>query len=149
MTPGLPDALPDGLPDALAATHRAANDFDRPWTAAEFAALLGAPGVVLTGDATAFVLGRVTLDEAEVLTLATHPDHRRQGRARSALDAFVAGAARAGATRVLLDVAADNTAARALYVGAGFVQVARRPRYFARAGGAVDAIVMARDALAD
>lgn len=131
-------------PDALAETHAAANSVDRAWSAAEFAALLDAPGALLTGDATAFVLGRVTLDEAEILTLATHPDHRGEGRARAALAAFIAASADRGAARVFLEVAEDNAAARALYDTAGFVHIARRPGYFARAGGAVAALVMER-----
>ena len=132
-------------PEILAATHAAANDRDRPWTAAEFAALLEGAGAILTGDARSFVLGRVTLDEAEVLTLATAPAHRRQGLARGALDAFVAAAAARGAGRVFLDVAEDNAAALALYRAAGFREIGRRRDYFVRAGGAVAGLVMARD----
>ncbi len=130
---------------ALAQTHAAASDRDRPWSAAEFTALLATPGAFATGDAVAFVLGRVTLDEAEILTLACHPDYRRQGRARAALAEFADAASGRGAVRVFLDVAEDNTAARALYDAAGFTLVGRRPGYFARSGGAVAALVMARD----
>ena len=39
--------------------------------------LLPQTGVILCGDAKSFVLGRVIAGEAEVLTLATHPDHQR------------------------------------------------------------------------
>jgi ribosomal-protein-alanine N-acetyltransferase len=39
-------------------------------------------------------------------------------------------AAAAGAARMLLEVAEDNAAARALYAAAGFAPAGRRPRYY-------------------
>ena len=71
----------------LAATHARAMPH-RPWTANAFARLLDSAGVFLIGDARCFALGRVAADEAELLTLACDPDHRRQGLARAALTAF-------------------------------------------------------------
>ena len=131
---------------ALADTHRRAFTDERPWSAGEFADLLDKPTTRLTGDAQSFVLGQIVADEAEVLTLATHPDHRRRGLARAALDAFLDAAATAGAATVFLDVAADNAPALALYARAGFAECGRRPRYYARTGGtAVDAVLMRRD----
>ena len=133
-------------PQALAATHAAAFTTERPWTAAEFANLLNQPTTLLTGTADSFVLGRVILDEAEILTLATAPAARRQGRARTALTAFLTAARARGATRTLLDVAEDNTPARALYASAGFAQIARRAAYYTAPDGTrTAAIVMARD----
>jgi ribosomal-protein-alanine N-acetyltransferase len=133
-------------PGTLAATHAAAYTTERPWTAAEFTALLARPGTVLTGDERAFLLGQVILDEAEVLTLATHPAHRRQGLARAALVAFLDAARTNGATRAFLDVAEDNAPARALYATAGFTQIARRPAYYTAPDGTrTAALVMSRD----
>ena len=40
---------------------------------------------------------------------------------------------------MLLEVAADNDAAQALYASAGFVEIARRPGYYP---GGRDAVVM-------
>lgn len=143
--PGLPDARAAALAARLAPVHARAFTMPRPWSQAEFAALLSAPGVILCGDTGAFVLGRVTLDEAEVLTLATDPALRRQGRARAALEAFHAAAAAAGAVSCFLEVAEDNAAARALYAAAGYAPVGRRPGYFRAAEGHdVAAIVMRR-----
>jgi [ribosomal protein S18]-alanine N-acetyltransferase len=130
-------------PGALAATHAAAFEDERAWTEAEFAGLLAQPGVILCGTPRSFALGRVTLDDAEVLTLATVPAARRQGLARAALVALTAGAARAGAVRMFLEVAEDNLAAIALYHSCGFLQVGRRPGYYARLSGPkVAALVM-------
>ncbi|MCZ4261743.1 GNAT family N-acetyltransferase [Limimaricola sp. G21655-S1] len=121
-------------PRALAATYAAAFPDERGWSTEEFAALLAAPGAILAGDASGFVLGRVTLDEAEIITLATHPDHRRQGRARTALEAFHDAARAAGAVTIFLEVAEDNAPARALYERMGYARAGRRPGYYPRAG---------------
>jgi ribosomal-protein-alanine N-acetyltransferase len=135
-------------PDALARLHAAAFAEERPWerswSAAEFADLLEAPGALLLGDGRAVLLARVTLDEAEVLTLATSPAHRRRGLARDLLLRFHHEAARRGATRAVLEVAEGNEAARALYAGAGYEAVGRRPAYYARPGGRMAALVLAR-----
>ncbi len=118
-------------PEALADTHaRAFAGQGRAWSAAEFAALLASPHVFVTGDARGFALVRVIADEAELLTLATDPDHRRQGHARACLVAFFAEARARGAATAFLEVAEDNAAALALYRGAGFTQTARREGYY-------------------
>lgn len=116
--------------DDLAALHTRAFSATRAWAAAEFSSLLAQPGTILTGDTRCFALIRVTLDEAEVLTIATDPAHRRQGLARITLKAAEHSALRTGATQIFLEVAEDNTAARALYAGAGYDQVGRRPGYY-------------------
>ena len=130
-------------PATLAATHARAFVETRGWSALEFAALLASPGVIMTGDSTAFVLGRVTVDEAEVLTLATDPTHQRRGLARTVLAAFEAQARIAGAKTVFLEVAEDNHPANALYAAANYEQVGRRPGYYATlTGNRVAALIL-------
>lgn len=132
-------------PAEMAALHAAAMTVPRPWTAAEFDALLAHPGTFVTGDATAFAMGRVVLDEAELLTIATHPAHRRRGLGRARLAAFEAEARTRGARAALLEVAADNAAAVALYHGAGYSRTGLRRRYYRpEKGPAVDALVLAK-----
>lgn len=128
----------------MAAIHaRAFAGQGRAWTAAEFAGLAQSPHVFAVGDAEAFALGRVAADEAELLTLATDPNHRRQGRARACLAAFEAEARARGACAAILEVAADNAAALALYRPAGYVQTACRKRYYPRGHGhAADALIL-------
>ena len=133
-------------PSDLAATHRLAFAHERPWSAVEFADLLAQRGVILCGMADSFILGRVTFDEAEVLTLATAPDHRRRGLARAALTEFNDRAMRVGAQTVFLEAAADNDAAIALYRACDFATVGRRRAYYVRKDApAADALVMRRD----
>ncbi len=119
-------------PDALAALHAAAFTDQRPWSAAEFTTLLASPHVCLIAQPKGFALGRVILDEVELLTIATAPDARRQGIGRTLLAAFEAEAHRRGACLAHLEVAADNHAARALYAAAGWKDVGRRPAYYPR-----------------
>jgi len=133
------------LAEALSATHALAFEDTRSWSADEFRSLLADPSVFHIGDAACFLLARVVLDEAEILTLATHPDSRRQGRAAAALGLFVEKAAVRGADTAFLEVAADNKAALALYFGGGFTEVARRRDYYRRQDGtAADAVILSR-----
>ncbi|SHL38214.1 ribosomal-protein-alanine N-acetyltransferase [Roseovarius marisflavi] len=131
-------------PEDMARTHaRAFADTSRGWSAQEIADLLQSPLVFALGDARAFALGRAIADEAELLTLATDPDHRRKGLARACLAAFEASAQARGARTAFLEVAADNAEARALYDKAGYGQTARRKGYYARRdSGPVDALIL-------
>ena len=133
-------------PEALAATHaRAFARQGRGWRPDEIAGLLDQPHVLLIGNATAFALVQVVAGEAELLTIATDPDHRRKGRARDVLTDALQKAAGCGAARMFLEVAADNAAALALYADAGFRETGRRAGYYARDTGSVDAVTMALD----
>jgi ribosomal-protein-alanine N-acetyltransferase len=131
------------LAAALAALHAMA--FADPWPASAFAALLSLPETRLDAVADGFILTRLAADEAEVLTLAVCPLGRRRGVGRRLVDTAAAALAAEGATRLFLEVAEDNAAARALYAAAGFAEVGRRPGYYGRPSGAVDALVLARD----
>lgn len=135
-------------PDTLAALHARAFSATRAWTAAEFANLLAQPGMLLTGDARCFALTRVTLDEAELLTIATDPAHRRQGLARLTLQTAENSAVKSGAAQMFLEVAEDNTAARALYADCGYDQVGRRPGYYLPKDASPVAALVLRKALA-
>lgn len=129
----------------LARTHRAAFTSPRPWHAAEFDDLLQSPACFVTGSAHCFALTRVIIDEAELLTIATHPDHQRHGLARACMADWQETAHARGATRAFLEVAADNAAAIALYHICGFETDGIRPGYYRRHGQpAVDARLMAR-----
>lgn len=75
-------------------------------------------------------------DEAELLNLAVDPAFRRRGVGRALLEALekaVAGA-------IFLEVAENNSAARALYRGAGWEDVALRKGYYDH--GNINGIVM-------
>jgi ribosomal-protein-alanine N-acetyltransferase len=144
------------LATALAAVHAAAFAGEgRGWSSLEILALLTEPAISVrvAGGTPAeadgalapagFALYRAVADEAELLTLAVAPERRRRGLGAGLLAACEAGARAAGATRMFLEVAAGNAAARALYDRAGFRQCGRRPGYYRRPdGGRDDAVVM-------
>jgi ribosomal-protein-alanine N-acetyltransferase len=135
--------------DALALAKAHASAFAAPWPPEAFAGLLGAPGVfalAAVADApVGLILMRAIAGEAEVLTLAVEPSHRRRGVARALLEAGLAQAAAAGAEACFLEVAADNPAAVALYRAAGFETAGHRRGYYRRPDGEeVDALVLRR-----
>lgn len=131
---------------ALAEIH--ARAFDTPWSQNEIAKLMQNPAVfaLLAEDEAAhgFVLAWAAAGDSEVLTLAVAPEARRSGVGSALMTMAMANAALCGATGMTLDVAADNTAARALYERLGFVEVGRRIGYYLRADGAADALVLRR-----
>lgn len=132
-------------PEILAQTHAAANTVDAAWSAKEFAELLASPLIFMTGDNTTFCLARVVADEAEILTVATHPDHQNQGRARKVLTAFEITAQSRGATTAYLEVAADNVPAIALYTACRYQKTGLRKAYYLRSDGQkIDAVLMSK-----
>lgn len=130
-------------PQDMAATHAAAFRQARPWAASEFADLLSQRFCHAIGDRDCFALVRVIADEAELLTIATHPHMQRRGLARACMRTWHQTARGLGATRGFLDVAADNRPALALYTACGYRRCGLRPGYYPRRdGGAVDAVLM-------
>ena len=91
---------------------------------------------------TGFALARDLGEEAEVLTLGVLPEARRHGVGRALLDAVLVETRRRGLASIVLEVAADNGEARRLYAGCGFRQVGRRPRYYRRPDGMVEALIL-------
>jgi ribosomal protein S18 acetylase RimI-like enzyme len=97
---------------------------------------------VLIDDLEAYGVAAVAGDVADLERIAVMPSRRRQGIARRLLDALCAAASAQGASRMLLEVAADNDAALGFYESYGFTTISRRPGYY---GGGVDALVMQLD----
>lgn len=132
--------------DTLAALHRAAFVVPRPWTKAEITDLLAGKGTfVWHGAGPAMVMGRVIADEAELLTLAVHPDARKRGYGRAALRQFDEMASQRGAQTAFLEVAADNLAAYALYVSENWRESGRRKNYYSGPDGRkIDALTFSK-----
>jgi len=99
--------------EAMAAIHRAC--FARNWSADEIAQFMGAPGRISLLASPApqqtvqgFLIARGAGDEAEILTLAVDPSHRRQGLARALLTAAIDSLRKAGAKWLFLEVESGN-----------------------------------------
>ncbi len=138
---------------ALPAIHE--EDFVRPWTESEFAALLeqdtvfgfaarevGNPHAGIVG----FVLARLAAGEAEILTVAVSRDRRRQGIGWQLMDAVLRELHAQRAEALFLEVDETNQPAIALYRRLGFGQVGHRPNYYrSPERGPTGALVMRRD----
>lgn len=134
---------------ALARLHALAFPHE-PWDVAALAGMLATPGTAAltagaltsSGGATGFVLSRVVLDEAEILTICVGEAARRRGVGAALLQAARDAAAADGAASLYLEAAADNVSALALYRSAGFAEVGRRRGYYRRGAEKIDALVM-------
>ncbi|TIS01619.1 MAG: ribosomal-protein-alanine N-acetyltransferase, partial [Mesorhizobium sp.] len=138
---------------AVAVLHR--EDFVRPWTDGEFAALLEQDTVFgyaarETGQGAkppvGFVLARLAAGEGEILTVAVARAHRRQGLGWQLIDAVLRELHAQRAEALFLEVDETNTPAIALYRRLGFRQVGQRPNYYrSTEHGPTGALVMRRD----
>lgn len=70
------------------------------------------------------------LDEGQIANIAVAPDRRGRGIGKTLLAALLDGARKAGLATVTLEVRPSNTAALALYRGAGFAETGRRRHFY-------------------
>jgi len=84
----------------------------------------------LDGELVGYAVLMTAGEVADVQRVAVADAYRRRGIGRQLLDALVGEATRRGCTELLLEVADDAAAARALYAAAGFVLVSRRASYY-------------------
>jgi Fur family transcriptional regulator, ferric uptake regulator len=142
-----------GLQHAGALARLHATLFEAAWDADTFKELMAFPGSLafaagpsvvggvvggvagsLRKEPWGLILGRVVVDEAEILTLGVAESRRRLGIAGRLIDKLCQAASKRGAQRLHLEVAESNSAARALYAGVGFRELGRRRGYYERAG---------------
>lgn len=83
--------------------------------------------------------------QADVLTIAVHPDRWARGIGSLLLGALIDEASRRGCTEIFLEVRKDNPRAQGLYRRRGFEEIGVRRGYYQPSG--VDAIVMRKDLL--
>lgn len=125
------------------------------WDAAALAGLLAIPRVgghlaeTGTGAPVGLLFDLIVAGEAEILTIGVDPAFRRQGIARALITDLFARALCAGATRIMLEVAAGNVEALRLYEGGGFRRVGQRPNYYRRPGGRAEDAWLLRRALTE
>ena len=105
------------------------------WSAETFWSELAAPGrwyaLAVRGPALLGYAGlAVNGADADVQTVAVHPDAQGRGTGGVLVRALVDQAVREGATSLLLEVRADNDPAIALYRRHGFERIAVRRRYY-------------------
>jgi [ribosomal protein S18]-alanine N-acetyltransferase len=127
-----------------------ARCFSEGWTAQVFEEMLNDPRVVGLAAISdvgpcnifGFVLLRIVVDEAEILTLGVEPKERRRSLGLTLVEAGLVRAFSLGAKEVFLEVSARNSPAQALYKSLGFEEVAQRKNYYQiGAQGREDALV--------
>ena len=86
---------------------------------------------------------RMLYEQADIITIAVLPEHRRQGIARMLLAEAIRNATEKGCKHMFLDVEDGNNAAISLYEGFGFRHISRRKLYYRQKDGSfTDALVM-------
>jgi len=99
----------------------------------------------LDGKIVGMIVAWLLVDEAHIATIATHPDHRRQGIARKLLTYALRYMSKEGAVASFLEVRENNTPAQEMYREFGYEAVGRRKKYYKDTGE--DAILMALNEL--
>lgn len=138
--------------DCADASALHADGFSRPWTDGEIEALLVQEPVFgfvarrpgRWAKAGGFVLARLVEGEAEILTLAVRPKHRRSGIGWRLMGAVLRNLRSEGAESLFLEVDEGNEAALSLYRKIGFAKVAERAAYYDEGGGAKTAALVMR-----
>lgn len=133
-----------GVDDAAALERIDQLCFGKGWPLEEYLAEIArADAEVLTvrasgcAEPVAWLDARVVADEVHLYRVATHPLHQRQGHARRLLLALIQSAAERDAHSILLEVAAGNAGAIALYRSLDFVETGCRPGYYANGESAL------------
>lgn len=118
-----------------------------PWTEGNFRDSLNAGYSCWVCTFGEHVIGYAVMmlaaDEAHVLNIAIARDWQRQGLGAQLMRHLIGLARGYGANEIFLEVRPSNAAARRLYHGMGFNEIATRRNYYPSHGGREDAILMA------
>ncbi len=139
--------------DRLVAIEQAS--FTAPWTRKMLEAELQNPFSRLltarlmpdgrTGEIVGYLCLWIVFEELRLMNLAVEAGSRRRGIAKALVLHALSLARDRGAERAVLEVRASNDAARRLYEGLGFRQVAVRARYYT--DPIEDAVLMQRESV--
>lgn len=130
---------PASSADLAAVAALEAACYADPWAPGSFQALPGDPRVFFAvarrkdggaPDILGYVVAWFVMDEGELANLAVAPGARRQGVARTLLEAVLEEAGRRQIRDLFLEVRESNGAALRLYTVAGFEQIGRREGYY-------------------
>ena len=109
--------------------------FSDPWSENSVASELNNPlslwlVVVEEGRVIAYVGSQTVMDETDMMNIAVHPDHRRQGYAGALITELIRQLKTNGSRMLTLEVRASNVPAIGLYTGYGFRQIGLRKNYY-------------------
>lgn len=112
----------------------------KPWSADDFRDLKQSGCEIIMSE-NGFIVYRIVLDEAEIITIGVNPEMRRSGIASAMIGIIEKTLKNQRVKKLFLEVAANNTPAQKLYENCGFKVVGLRPKYY----DGVDAILMSKD----
>ncbi|MBR0212228.1 MAG: ribosomal protein S18-alanine N-acetyltransferase [Alphaproteobacteria bacterium] len=112
----------------------------KPWSADDFRDLKNSGCEIIMSE-NGFIVYRIAVDEAEIITIGVNPEMRRQGIASAMIGIIEKTLLNQGIKKIFLEVATTNTPAKKLYENMGFKVVGLRPKYY----DGVDAILMSKD----
>lgn len=109
--------------------------FSDPWSensiAGELTSRLSHWLVAVEGEQLLGYIGsQSVLGQSDMMNVAVHPDHRRQGIAEALILALSTDLMALGNNCLTLEVRASNAPAISLYEKLGFDRVGRRPNYY-------------------
>ena len=125
--------------DELANLHKKCFP-SKPWSADDFHDLKQS-GCEIIMSQNGFIVYRIVLDEAEIITIGVNPEMRRQGIASAMIGITEKNIKNQGVKKLFLEVASNNVPGQKLYENCGFKQVGLRPKYY----DGIDAILMSKD----
>ena len=144
------EAGPEAIDSVMEVMEQAFDPvYGEAWNRAQCLGILGLPGVWMSlaridGEAAGFALGRIVLDDAELLLIAVKPLARGKGIGKRLLDDMIRAARARGAARLHLEVR-DGNPALGLYSQTGFEPIGRRKGYYTgHLGQAYDALTLTR-----
>ena len=82
------------------------------------------------GSVAGYVGSQTVMDETDMMNIAIHPDHRRQGIAAALIETLIGELKEKGSRCLTLEVRASNENARNLYEKLGFQQAGIRKNYY-------------------
>jgi ribosomal-protein-alanine N-acetyltransferase len=95
---------------------------------------------LINDEVVGFICYWAVQNEAHLLTVAVHPQHRREGIGKAIMSHMEQLCLKEGLNRIILEVARRNEEARNLYKSLGFNAIGFRKRYYKEIDD--DAIVM-------
>jgi len=113
---------------------------NKPWSADDFRDLKQSGCEIIMSE-NGFIVYRIVVDEAEIITIGVNPEKRRLGIASAMIGIIEKTIKSQGVKKIFLEVASTNEAAQKLYENCGFKVVGLRPKYY----DGVDAILMSKD----
>lgn len=82
------------------------------------------------GRVLGYVGSQTVLGETDMMNIATHPDHRKQGIATDLIVGLIDALAKRGSHSLMLEVRNSNESAISVYKKLNFVEVGRRKNYY-------------------